>query len=66
MRWEPRVIQSVEPGGALQVAVGHPLADKYLEFRGRPRPAQHPLGRGVRSQGLLLGGGQDARARHEC
>ncbi|MCA1675713.1 MAG: site-specific integrase, partial [Actinobacteria bacterium] len=39
MRWAPRVIQSVGPGGALQVAVGHPLADEYLEFlTARARP----------------------------
>ena len=39
MRWEPRVTQSVRPGGALQVAVGHPLVDEYLEFlNARARP----------------------------
>lgn len=39
MRWMPCVIRSVAPGGGLQVEVGHPLVDEYLEFlRARVRP----------------------------
>ena len=39
MRWKPVVVQSVRSDGALVVAVGHPLADAYLEFlRARARP----------------------------
>ncbi len=39
MRWMPCVIRSSAPGGGLQVEVGHPLVDEYLEFlRARARP----------------------------
>ena len=39
MRWVPCVTRSVGPGRELQVAVGHPLVDEYLEFlTARARP----------------------------
>jgi len=39
VRWEPRVSRSVAPGGDLQVSVGHPLVDEYLQFlTARTRP----------------------------
>jgi integrase/recombinase XerD len=39
MRWCPTVTRSVSAAGELQVAVGHPLCDEYLEFlRARARP----------------------------
>jgi len=39
MRWKPVVVQSLRSDGSLVVAVGHPLADAYLEFLGaRARP----------------------------
>lgn len=31
MRWVPCVTRSVGPGGTLEVAVGHPLVDEYLD-----------------------------------
>src|SRR5215211_2718821 len=39
MRWVPLVTRSKSASGGLRVAVGHPLADEYLEFLGvRARP----------------------------
>ena len=39
MRWVPMVTKSVAASGELQVAIGHPLTDEYLEFlRARARP----------------------------
>ncbi len=39
MRWKPVVVQSEGASGSLEVTVGHPLVDDYLEFlRGRARP----------------------------
>ena len=39
MRWVPCVTRSIGPGGALEVTVGHPLVDEYLEFlTARARP----------------------------
>jgi integrase/recombinase XerD len=39
MRWKPVVVLSERSDGSLVVAVGHPLADAYLEFLGaRARP----------------------------
>lgn len=39
MRWVPSVSRSLSPAGVLQVAVGHPLVDEYLEFlTARARP----------------------------
>lgn len=39
MRWEPRVSRSVAPEDELQVSVGHPLVDEYLQFlTARARP----------------------------
>jgi integrase/recombinase XerD len=39
VRWDPCLIRSVGPAGALNVAVGHPLVDEYLEFlTARARP----------------------------
>ncbi len=39
MRWKPCVVRSKLPGGEVDVTVGHPLVDEYLEFlRTRARP----------------------------
>ena len=39
MRWNPSVSRSVGPGGELQVTVGQPLVDEYLQFlTARARP----------------------------
>jgi integrase/recombinase XerD len=39
VRWNPCLIRSIDDAGALKVAVGHPLADEYLEFlTARARP----------------------------
>lgn len=39
MRWKPCVVRSMLPGGEVDVTVGHPLVDEYLEFlRARARP----------------------------
>ncbi len=39
MRWKPCVVRSMLPAGEVDVTVGHPFVDEYLEFlRARARP----------------------------
>lgn len=66
MRWKPCVVRSKLPGGELDVTVGHPLVDEYLGVPQSSGSTEHDPRRGLRSEGVLLGGRQDADTGGEC